>query len=85
MRVARQRAALAGQNPVNHRCNLIGKVRRDSIADLSVLVGDCALEEVVVRKCLETRCLADTQASALFRLVVDVVMTVLGDVGDDRG
>lgn len=48
-----------------------------------VLLGARPLEKVIVRERLQPRRLADGEAAALCRVVVDEVVTILGDVGRD--
>jgi hypothetical protein len=48
-----------------------------------VLLRAGTFEKIVVWEGLETGSLADCEAAALGRIVVDIVMAVSADVGDD--
>ena len=56
--------------------NLSSEKWWNSVSNLDVLFGPVSYEEIVVGKRLHTRCLANSQASALGRIVVDEVMAV---------
>ena len=62
---------------------LVSKERWHGIADLGVLLRAIAREEVVVRERLQSGGLPDREASALGRVVVDVVVAILRDVRND--
>src|SRR5262245_49368031 len=71
------------QNGQHALCNSICDQRRDSVTDLMVLCRARAFKKVVVRKCLCPSRLPDGEASALCRIVMNVVVAVLRDVGSD--
>jgi hypothetical protein len=54
------------------------------VSHLDVLRGPVSTKEVVVRERLETSRLPNRQAPALERVMVDVVVAILADMGDDR-
>lgn len=74
----------ATQDRVDRLRDLIGEERRDSVPNLPVLLGSGTLEEIVIRESLKASGLSHCQAPALRRVGVDEVVTVFGDVADDR-
>ena len=64
--------------------DLIRQERRNGIADLPELVSLTPLKEKIVRECLQSRCLPDGKASALRRVIMDVVVSVFPDVAYHR-
>jgi hypothetical protein len=66
-----------GQQFLQQFRNLPSKQRRDSIANLYILLGAIALEKVVVRESLQPGSLAHRQAPALQRVGMDKVMAIL--------
>ena len=65
---------------------LSGEEWGNGIADLVVLLRLVPLKEVIVGKRLKSRRLADGQRSTLRRIVMNEVVTILGDVaGHSRG
>lgn len=60
--------------------DLPSEERRYRITDLLVLQRSRTAEEVVIWEGLETGSLADRQASALGRIVVNIVVSILRDV-----
>src|SRR5581483_11946404 len=61
-----------------------GKHRRNRIADLHILLGSVALEEVVVRKRLQASRLYHREAPALFQVRMDVIVPIIGDMAGHR-
>lgn len=57
---------------------------RDRIAHLAVLLRPIAFKEIVVGEGLQPRRLSHGQATALRRIVMDVVVPVLLDVGNSK-
>ena len=69
---------------MNNLCDFVGQQRWNGIADLPILFGSIAFEEIVIRKGLQPSRLAHCEASALSRIGVDVVMPILLDVRHHR-
>jgi hypothetical protein len=63
--------------------DLEGQVGGDCITDLFVLFSPRAAKEIIVWKGLKTCGLPDRQASCLFRVRVNVIVSVLRDMGGD--
>lgn len=73
------------QQASHYCCQLVRKKWRNGVADLGVLLRPVACKEVVVRKRLKACGFPDGQASALLRIVVNIVVAVLGNMRDYRG
>jgi hypothetical protein len=56
----------------------------NGVTNLRVLLSPITAEKVVIRKGLKPRGLSNCQASALVRLVMDIVMPVFGHVAHYR-
>src|SRR5262245_46047387 len=69
----------------NAFCDLPCEQGRHSVSDLAVLLRSWSLEQIVVGECLEPSGLADSEAAALTRVAVDVVMAVFGNMTCDGG
>ena len=69
--------------PATTRAIRIASRGGTALPDLAILLGPWAAEEVVIRKRLQTCCLAYGQTAALRRVGVNEVMTVLRDVSGD--
>lgn len=67
----------------NDGSNLCCQERGDGISYLVELLGTVTLEEVVVWEGLQPCSLSDCQAAALHWIVMDEVVTILGDVTGD--
>lgn len=65
--------------------DLVREVRRDGIAHLNVLFRAAAVEEVVVRERLKAGYLPHRETAALTRIVMNEVVTILGDMTRDGG
>ena len=72
---------LLRKNRVTNPRNLACKQGWNRISHLVVLLRAIALKEVVVGEGLQTRSFADSQAAALARIRVDVVVAIFLDVG----
>src|SRR2546427_6728967 len=70
---------------VNNRRDLERKKRRHGVADLNILRRPVSAKEVVIWKGLKPCRLSDRQTSALLRIRVDVVVSVLRYVRRNRG
>ena len=70
---------------VHDRSELLRKHRGYSVANLVVLLGSGPTEDVVFGECLKDGRFAHGETSALTRIVVDEVVSILRDVGSDRG
>jgi hypothetical protein len=64
--------------------DLVSQIRGDSVADLVILLGPVAHEEVVIREGLDPSGLPDRKAPGLARVVMNIIMSVLGDMGGNR-
>ena len=64
--------------------DLFREKRRYGIANLNKLFSSIALEEVVVRKCLQARSFSDCEGSALRWVWMNKVVSILGDVARNR-
>lgn len=64
--------------------NLACQIRWHSISNLMVLLRSVALKEVVVWKGLQARRLADGKAATLHWIVVNEVMSILGNMAGNR-
>lgn len=69
---------------MNNFRNLPREERRYGIADLNVLGRPGSTEKVVIRKRLQAGSLPHSQAPALPRIRMDVVVTILRNVAGDR-
>ena len=63
--------------------DLPGEERRNRVTNLSVLIGHPAFKKIIVRECLQPGRFPHTQAAALFRIIVDVVVPILSNMGGD--
>lgn len=52
---------------------------------MCVLFGPVSGEVIVILKCLKAGCFTNCQAAALRWVVMDEVVSILRNVGDDRG
>lgn len=57
----------------------------NGITNLCVLFGPVSGEVIVILKCLKAGCFTNCQAAALRWVVMDEVVSILRNVGDDRG
>lgn len=73
------------QQCVYYLRDLVRNKGGDRVANLAVLRGTLAAKEIVVRKRLQPRTFSNGQTTALSRIVVDVVVAVLVDVGRNSG
>ena len=78
VRIGREasKSAPSGEHFINNPRNLVCQQGRNRIADLMVLLCAWPFKEIVVGKCLKSRCFANRKASALYRIVVDIVVAV---------
>lgn len=67
----------------NNFGDLVRKKGWNCVADLVVLLGARALEEIVIRKGLEAGGFADGKAATLRRIGVNIVVAVLRNVRND--
>ena len=65
--------------------DLVGQQRRHGVADLMELLRTVSLKEVIVRKGLKPCGFSHGQTATLRRIVVNEVVTVLGDVTGHGG
>src|SRR5690242_821093 len=77
--------SVACQNVVNDSCHALCKQWRNCVADLLVLLGAGTFEVIVIRERLKACSFSRCEATTLRRVVVNVIMSVLADVRDDRG
>lgn len=66
--------------------DLSGKIRRYCVSDLHILLCTISKEQVVVRKSLQSRSFADSQAAALNSIWMNEIVSVFRDMaGHSRG
>ena len=68
------------KNSQNNVCDLLREEWRDGVTDLAVLGRARAAKQVVVGERLNTRSLPDSETTTLRWIVMNVVVTVFGDV-----
>ena len=73
------------QKAPERRGDLVGKIRRDGVSHLHVLLRAVAMEEVVVGERLESGHLPHGETANLTRIGMNEVVAVLGEVARDRG
>ena len=81
---SRLRVSVRPQDAKNNPCNFIRQQRWYRVANLDVLLSPRAFEQIVVGERLEARGFSHREASALRRIGMDEVVTVLRDVRRDR-
>ena len=69
---------------MNDGCYLMRQQRRHSITYLVVLLSPWTLKKVIVWKRLQSCSLSNGKAPSLFRIRMNVVVPVFGDVARDR-
>ena len=79
------KAVVMLQKAPEGRGDLVGKIRRDGVSHLHVLLRAVAMEEVVVRERLESGHLPHGETADLTRIGMNKVVAVLGEVAGDRG
>ena len=79
------RACSLANEFIDDLTNLLGEQWWHSIPNLLVLFSARSFEEIVVRKCLESRRFANRQASGLRWIVMNEVMSVFGNMRGDCG
>ena len=73
------------EESVHHFCNLVCQIWRNRISNLNILLRPVTDEVVVIGKCLNSCCLPDCQASALIGIIVNEVVSILGNMARDCG
>ena len=68
------------EDAINDICDLSRQQGRYGVTDLGVLGGSGPFEEVVVREGLNPGSFPDRQAATLGRVVVNVIVSIFGDV-----
>lgn len=81
-------SGIRSSDPVEYWKKRLGDLMRQprwhGIADLDILLRAVSKEQVVVRKSLQPRSFSDRQASALQRIGMDVIVTILRNVAGNR-